>query len=622
MPYGIVSRTLRRELVRRGLFAVAAWSALTFLASHCQGQVDLNAADAVFRSTGYASGSDWVLSGNGYLGTFVHLDNPGTVQFTVNAAGEFAGGEWPLMDLHVANQKASWSVADSGFMDYSATFQLPSGTHNMRVEFLNDYNGGAQADRNLVLGSLSVSGPAAGASVRNSDSAAVIGDAADTYIENHRKGPARIVLKDAGGSPLPPGIPVHVKLRNHAFHFGSAVAGTDRNDGHLLDDNPAPGSDPYNYQQALRQHFNMLQPEKAGGWRWNEQTRGVPTMEYVDMITDFAEQHGMETRMNCLLYGDGLRPDWVRELETRATGGDVAARNDLRSAISSRNDYFVSDRITRYDHLNGINESYHKPLYTDIYGLAGVADIYNEMIDAADAAGADAVVAFNEYGVLGRWAQYGEWYRQHIEDVIEAGITPENRRRLGIGIENYTGSNKHGAHYIHRGLQTMAWFEYPITLTEFGVNTGDAYAPDILLDNMRLVFGSDVTDGFLLWGFWEPRMWQPVTGAALYDSDWNLTESGKVYQQLLGIHDWQLADVPVWTTDLALLTDENGRIDFRGFYGDYDLLIGDTKWAVSIVEGVSDYELTMVPEPSSLTFYVLGSIVLMFATWRRVKCPR
>ncbi len=348
-------------------------------------EASLQDADAAFRSTGYANGSNWVLSGNGHLGTFVQLDAPGTVQLTVHAAGAFADGDWPLMDLHVANQKASWSVADSGFTDYSATFQLPAGTHNVRVEFLNDGCGDAEADRDLILSSLSVSAPASGASLRNSDSAAVIADAADTYIDNYRKGPARIILKDVGGSPLPPRVPVHVKLRNHAFHFGLAVAGTDRNDGHLLDDNPTPG---------------------------------------------------------------------------------------------------------------------------------------------------------------------------------------------------------------------------------------------ILLDNMRLVFGNDLTDGFLLWGFWQPRMWQPVTGAALYDSDWNPTESGKVYQQLLGIHDWQLEGVPIWITDLALRTDENGQIEFRGFYGDYDLSVGDTTWALSIVEGVSDYELVIVPEPSSLRLLVLGSIVLMFASCRRVKCPR
>ena len=80
----IASRTLLQRLARRRIIAVAAWAALTLIASHCPGQVDLDAASAVFRSTGHASGSDWVLSGNGDLGTSVHLDNPGTVRFTVN----------------------------------------------------------------------------------------------------------------------------------------------------------------------------------------------------------------------------------------------------------------------------------------------------------------------------------------------------------------------------------------------------------------------------------------------------------------------------------------------------------------------------------------------------------
>lgn len=90
-----------------------------------------------------------------------------------------------------------------------------------------------------------------------------------------------------------------------------------------------------------------------------------------------------------------------------------------------------------------------------------------------------------------------------------------------------------------------------------------------------------------------------------------------MYQQLLGIRDWGLPDVPIWTTDLALMTDENGQIDFRVFCGDYELIVDDTTWAISVMEGVSDYEVTKVPEPGALVLLVLGSIVPVFAMrWR------
>jgi len=579
-------------------------------AATCTAQTTQRGADVAFASTGQAVNDDWLIWGDGHVGTFLHLDNPGQVTVTLNASGRVADAVWPLMDLHVANQKASWEVDTSDYEDYSATFDLPAGTHSLRTEFLNDLNGGAGNDRNLWLRSLSISGPGTGAAFRNSTSAAVINDAADTYIENFRQGAARVSLTNRQGTPLAVGTPVHVKLRRHAFHFGTAVAGRRLDNGNLLFDNPTPGSDEFKYQQALATHFNLVTPEQAGGWKWNEDVRGAPTMGYVDLMTDFAQSHNMDVRMTSLLYAKGLRPNWVVDLEDRALAGDTAARDELRAAITDRVQYYVSDRVAGQYQLNAINESYHSPFYSDLYGTDGVAGIYNETIDAVRQSGSEATVSFNEYGVLGAFADYGEFDRAHIQEIVDAGITPENQQRLRIDIQNYTNANKHGVQYIHQGLQNLSWFEYPITLSEFGVSTGDQGAPQMLLDNMRLVFGTDGTDGFVMWGFWEPRMWDVNTGAALFDADWNLTEAGRVYQQLLGIEDWELEGVPVWTTDVVLLADENGQIDFRGFYGDYDVTVDDTVVDLALVEGTENYALE-VPEPNTLFLAALGGAILL-----------
>lgn len=605
----------RHPFSRLALFLSSA-IILAVLSTSARAQTTIQAADAAFRSNGSLSGTDWGLWSNGYVGTFIHLDTPQTVQLDVSAAGTLADNAWPLVDLHVANQKATFSVDSGSFNQYSAAFDLPAGTHALRVEFLNDFNSGGE-DRNLRLRTLGVNG--SGATMQNTTDDAVINAAADTYIENYRKGPATVTIKDGAGNPLSAGTPVQVELRRHQFHFGAAVAGRELDNGNVLIPNPAPGSDEFNYQAVLRHHFNMLQGQQAGGWRWNENVQGVPTMGYVDLMSDFAEQNGMDIRMTGTFYGDGLRPQWVADLETQALVGDMMAAADLRAAMSSRMEYFIEDRIHRYDQLNHMNETFHKPLYTDIYGLEGIAELYNEGIDTVRAAGSDATVAFNEFGVLGKFANYGEFYRQHIEDVIAAGIRPDNVDALRIDIENYTDTNRHDAEFIHRGLQNMAWHGKPMTLSEFGVTAGDANAPTILLETMRLVFGSDLMDGFLVWGFWEPTMWQQADAAAFYDANWNLTDTGKVYQQMLGIHDWGLADVPTWHTEEMLLTDASGQVQFAGFYGDYDVLVDGVSYDLNLQPGTSTFEI-ITPEPDAAALLAIGAMgLLLLACGNRLR---
>ena len=86
--------SLRRKLLSHGAFALAMLMAAACSAT-AQAQTSVQAADAVFRSNGSLAGSDWGLWSNGYIGTFIHLDTPQTVQLTVNASGTLADGAWP-----------------------------------------------------------------------------------------------------------------------------------------------------------------------------------------------------------------------------------------------------------------------------------------------------------------------------------------------------------------------------------------------------------------------------------------------------------------------------------------------------------------------------------------------
>ena len=151
----------------------------------------------------------------------------------------------------------------------------------MRTEFNNDV---PTADRQLTVRNLSVSG----ATVENTTTQATNDGyalaAADTYVDNFRKGAAHVTLTNAV-----PGAMVHVKLKQHDFNFGTEVGGT----------STAASVNTYlnnsNYTNFLLQYFNTVTQGNAGKWQSNENTRNVLTMGGTDRIMQFAQANGLRS---------------------------------------------------------------------------------------------------------------------------------------------------------------------------------------------------------------------------------------------------------------------------------------------------------------------------------------
>src|SRR5947207_122280 len=123
---------------------------ISLCAASALGQTTVIGTNLAFRSTGSTSGSSVTLSDNGYLGTYVTLAAPGTVQFTLNARG----ASTPRMNLVVDDTKVGWDVGTSS-TNYVTSVALPAGTHFVRTEFANDV---PSINRTLTINSFQVTG--------------------------------------------------------------------------------------------------------------------------------------------------------------------------------------------------------------------------------------------------------------------------------------------------------------------------------------------------------------------------------------------------------------------------------------------------------------------------------
>jgi GH35 family endo-1,4-beta-xylanase len=539
------------------------------------------------RSSGSGSGN-WTLDENGYVGTYITLAQAGQLTLTASASGATNDATAPHMNFVIADTKVGFDVA-SGFANYQHTFDLPAGTYFVRTEFNNDV---PDANRQLTIGSLSVSDAT---SVSNTTSTTTNNAsalaAANTYIENVRKGPAQLAL-----SGVAPGSEVHVKLKKHAFRFGTAVGGTFVGGGGNPYDVNTYLNNP-DYSSFLLDHFNAVTEGNAGKWASNEATRDVVTMQAADRILQFAQDNGLDARMHNMLWGDSQQPNWAQTLLNNAAAGGQSAKDDLRQEISERIDYYVGngdgnpndDRAQRYQEMDLLNEHSHQPKYWDVYGADGIADVFSEARDAVTAANANTKLYLNEYNVFAWGDVYANWYRQDVDEIRDNG-GPIG----GIGIQYYPSatSNSQAVHSPARMYQTMHNLSVTgldLSLTEFGVSDASGTtvedAAAILEDTMRLVFGTPNATTFMMWGFWANDVWDQAPLAALVDANFNLTPAGVAYEQLMA----------QWSTDLTLPVGPDGTIDFSGFFGQYEITVGGQTFDVDFTKGESLFSLVVAP---------------------------
>ena len=332
-------------------------------------------------------------------------------------------------------------------------------------------------------------------------------------------------------------------------------------------------------------YFNTITTEDAGKWLYQELGNtqpAAPAMNYIDEILSFANVNKMDVRMHALMWDfRPQQPGWVSSLIDKAYKGDQVARQTLTNAILNRIDYMVHDRASGYQELDGLNEALLTGKLWSIYGGAGVAYFYNEaMRAAADAGNSNLRIFTNEYKVFQDGDSYANWYiNKEIKPIRDQG-----GQLGGIGMQYYV--SKHSPSRMMQVLQNMSGQDLPLVLTEFGVQKGKSARKP-------------------------PRTWMIHYGCCSARRSHRLHPVGFLERAHLAGGPQrrpvgcQLEPDPrrpgLDPTD-ATVEHHARRPDRRrkwlselsGFYGDYDVIIGDQHFDLSLVKGISDYVLNYV----------------------------
>ncbi|MCU1236104.1 MAG: glycoside hydrolase, family 16 [Candidatus Solibacter sp.] len=372
--------------------------------------------------------------------------------------------------------------------------------------------------------------------------------AAAQRIERYRKGDLVVVARDDAGKPVA-GAQVHVRMKRHAFGFGTAVAGD------VIQRTDANGQ---NYRDAIKKLFNKVVTENALKW---PQFEGSGRQQADYMLPWFAA-NGID-----MVRGHNVIWPAATYLPADVQNMLKAARPDT-TALRARIDKHIGDvmaytkgKVTEWDVLN---EAYTNKDLQAVLGDAEMASWFRQ----ARAADPGIKLYINDYNILeagGYDLAHINGYAQIIRNLLGAGAPVD-----GIGLQSHFDSNLTPPSRVLELIDQFAAFGKDLQVTEFDVSVADEQVQaDYTRDFLTACFSHPAMKSFMIWGFWEGAHWKPQ--AAMIRRDWTTKPNYAVWNDLL---------YNQWWTDTRGTTAADGTFRTRGFLGDYEIDVtinGQTK---------------------------------------------
>lgn len=483
-----------------------------------------------------------------------------TGQALLQTAFERAGGDYDksvLMELTVGREWKRFDIAfeaHDSFAPGEAQLVLQLGFETQQIEV----TGGEVWTYGKAVALDSI--PSVELSYPGRDADAPWRTAADERIERLRKGDLVVRVKDAAGQSVA-GAEVEIEMTRHAFPFGTAVA---------IDGVTGDAPDDHKFREVLKDNFNYVVFENA--MKWNN--HGIGTPERIDQALAWFEVNGLRARGHVLVW-----PAWrylPEEAESLAT--NPAALRELVNRRVTETAALYRGRLTDWDVINETVAN------TDLMDVLGYEEM-TEWFRLAQKADPEAGRYLNDYAILTGGARDTGHQDRYFE--ILQGLIDQGAPITGIGMQGHFGANVTGPERLLEILDRFAQFGLPIRVTEFDMDTRDeALQGDYMRDFVTAMFSHPAVDGVLVWGFWANRHWRGR--AAMFRADWSPRPQADSWREL--IYDrW-------WTRETGRSGDD-GAASFRGFKGDYDVVVthaGKTTRTKAVIgDGVREVEVTL-----------------------------
>ena len=411
-------------------------------------------------------------------------------------------------------------------------------------------------------------------------------------IEKYRKGWCKLRFVDEEGKPVV-GKKVKINQQTHDFKYGANIF--------MLDEFESE-SDNKTYRELFKKYFNLatvpfywsdLEPEE-GKPRFAKDSKKIYRRPAPELCVEYCEESGIDAKLHCLVY-DKFTPKWLPKK-------DMAA---MEKAYEERFRQIAERYAGRLYEIEVINEILCEAGWTTQTAISEKKDILEWAFNLAAKYFPNDCLVFNEANQLISAAKQD--YRNACYMMLDAALmkgTPIDK--IGIQHHNFVGVRaQNEAEYeavvksggemfdpakLFKGLDIFADFGLPLEITEitvptFGETTEDEELQADLLEVLYTVcFGHPMVETMVYWNVPDgyayspdPKAWnENACKGGLFRHDLTPKKSAERL--------WELFNKR-WHTDLELTTDENGYVEFRGFYGEYTAEIGDCSANFGIHKG-------------------------------------
>ena len=400
----------------------------------------------------------------------------------------------------------------------------------------------------------------------------------NSEIKNNRMAEVTLTILQSDGTPLA-NREVTVEQTRHKFLFGTAAF-----DLVPLTNGKYQGEA---LEQAERRAEKLSALFNAATlpfyWARFEPERGKPLTEETKRAARWCRERGLVVKGHPLCWHT-LTADWLLSM----------TNDEILRAQLARIHRDVSDFRGLIDMWDVINEAVIMPIF-DKY-VNGITRLCKElgrihtvkaMFEAARAENPSAILLINDFDV-------SPAYDILVEGCLEADIKIDV-----IGIQSHMHQGYWGVEKTLKVLDQFTRFNLPIHFTETTLVSGRLMPPEIVdlndyqvqdwpttpdaetrqaeesLQHYKTLFAHPLVEGITWWDMSDGGWLNAPAGLLRKDGS-----SKPAYEELL-----KLVKGAWWISPTRLSTDENGKIQFTGFFGDYRLTHVGTQGSFSITPG-------------------------------------
>jgi endo-1,4-beta-xylanase len=382
-------------------------------------------------------------------------------------------------------------------------------------------------------------------------------------IEKYRKGDVSVQFRSREGKMIR-NARVGIHQKTHDFMFGCIIFDLIHGENSYKEEL---------FKERFKNLFNLA--VFPFYWPGYESKQGFTHGEDMLKTIEWCKANGITTKGHPLVWAtESGTPEWLTEYSVKETE-ELLKTRVLNITAGFRDMIELFDVVNEPIHVKTWKHKMQTFNDKNDWGVADtlslIADYVEQALKWAHQGNPRATLLINEYETLAN-----KDARKLYDDLL-AELKKRNAPLAGLGIQAHEPRQEwFSPEEVWKTFDLYSRFGYPIHITEFhpqssgvpitgGWRTGN-WTPQTQAEFteqfVTLCFGHPAVASINWWGLSDRNIWLP--GGGLVDEEYQPKPVYIMLDKLIN---------QTWRTNATMQTDSQGNLSFRGFYGEYEIIL-------------------------------------------------